>query len=373
MAKNPFWLRGAKGKFAGSVLQKGENGTVIRENVKPSNPRTNGQMITRVVFGTLGTAASRLRQVVGQTFEGAANTTINKRLFMQQNFPVLRNLANVTGSGTPSQYNYPGRFAPKGVRQLIPNPYIISNGSLPLPSVLTLAMDDMYASDGFDSPANAQDLSEGTTYTAAQLWQLMTGIKPGQQLTLVYITGQNGGNVAYTPYNYEEDPSQGNIVRYGDMYSARLVLMEGAGGSITIAAGTTKANILTCMESLIDMDKTSSLMWGVAGNAGLCDCFSYATGTLTFAASALVEGFTDSDFTIYAAGFIISQLENGKWQYSRSQMACAVPLWGPEAETPYDNDTYGAWIWEAVDSYRYNGATSDKYTQQGGAADSINF
>lgn len=373
MARNPFWLRGAKGKLAGSVLQKGENGTIIRENVKPSNPQTNNQMITRVVFGTLGTAAARLRQVVGQTFEGAANDVINKRLFVRNNFPVLKNLALVTGSGQPEQYDYPGRFAPKGVRQLIPNPYIISNGSLPLPNVLSLTMADKYASDDFDSPSNAQALTEGSTYTAAQLWQLMTGVKPGQQLTLVYIDGQNGDNVAYTPFNYEEDPSQGNIVRYSEMYSARLVLAEGAGDSITIAAGTTKADILNCMESLIDQAKTSGLMWNVTGNAGLCSCFTYATGTLTFKAASLMQEFSESEYTIYAAGFIISQIENGKWQYSRSQMACAVPLWGPDVDTPYHGDTYGAWIWEAVDSYRKSGASSDKYTQQGGAADSINF
>ena len=373
MAKNPFWLRGARGKFAGSVLSKGENGTIIRENKTPRNPRSNQQMVTRVVFGTLGTAASRLRQVVGQTFEGAANATINKRLFMRNNFSIMKNLANVTGSGLPEQYDYPGRFAPKGIRQLIPNPYIISNGSLSLPNVLKLSMADKFASDDFDSPSNAQALTEGTAYTAAQLWQLMTGIRPGQQLTLVYINGQNGDNVAYSPYDYENDPSQGGIVRYGEMYSARLVLMEGAGDSITIAAGTTKADILNCMESLIDQAKTSGLMWGVTGNAGLCSCFAYATGTLTFKAASLMQEFSESEFTIYAAGFIISQLENGKWQYSRSQMACAVPLWGPDADTPYDNDTYGAWIWEAVDSYRSSGTSSDKYTQQGGAADSINF
>lgn len=373
MAKNPFWLRGARGKLAGSVLQKGENGTIIREKVTPANPRTLSQMLTRVVFGTLGTAAARLRKIVGQTFEGAANDAINKRMFVQQNFPVLKTLAQLSSTGQPEQYNVCGRFAPKGCRQLIPNPYVISNGSLILPSVLRLEMQDMYASDGFKSTTNTVSLTVGETYSAANLWQMALGLKPGQQLTIVYITGVNGDNVAYLPYGYEDDPTQGNIVRYGDMYSARLVLLEGSGDSITIAAGTTKADILTCMESLIDQAKTSGLMWGVTANKGICTCFTYSGGSLAYTHANLVPEFTSSEETIYAFGTIISQFDNGKWQYSRSQLTCAVPLWGSDATTPYDNDTYGAWIFEAIDSYRTSGSSSTMYTRQGGSESSINF
>lgn len=50
MAKAGFWLRGAKGTLAGTVLQKGSSGTVIREKVDPVNVKAPGQVEQRAAF-----------------------------------------------------------------------------------------------------------------------------------------------------------------------------------------------------------------------------------------------------------------------------------------------------------------------------------
>lgn len=50
MAKTGFYLRGASGKLAGATIFKSKHGTVMREIVKPSNPRTAGQMTQRSRF-----------------------------------------------------------------------------------------------------------------------------------------------------------------------------------------------------------------------------------------------------------------------------------------------------------------------------------
>lgn len=50
MAKAGFWLRGAKGTFAGAVVQKGSSGTVIREKVDPVNVKSPGQVEQRAAF-----------------------------------------------------------------------------------------------------------------------------------------------------------------------------------------------------------------------------------------------------------------------------------------------------------------------------------
>lgn len=50
MAKTGFWLRGAKGKLAGTTIYKGKTGTIQREIVSPSNPRSEGQMRQRARF-----------------------------------------------------------------------------------------------------------------------------------------------------------------------------------------------------------------------------------------------------------------------------------------------------------------------------------
>ena len=70
MALSGFWLRGARGKLAGSVLQKGVDGTIIREKVKPSNPNSEGQKIQRMIFGSVAMAYSVLKTICDHSFEG---------------------------------------------------------------------------------------------------------------------------------------------------------------------------------------------------------------------------------------------------------------------------------------------------------------
>ena len=50
MAKSGFWLRGARGKLAGGVLQKGENGSIIREHVIMANLLTDALLLLRITF-----------------------------------------------------------------------------------------------------------------------------------------------------------------------------------------------------------------------------------------------------------------------------------------------------------------------------------
>lgn len=50
MAKSGFWLRGAKGKFAGASIYRGKTGTIMREIVPVTNPKTNRQMLQRGRF-----------------------------------------------------------------------------------------------------------------------------------------------------------------------------------------------------------------------------------------------------------------------------------------------------------------------------------
>lgn len=370
MAKSPFWLRGARGKFAGSVLQKGEKGTIIRENVKPRNPQTRKQMIQRVVFGTLTTAASWMQRIVGQTFESAENEVMNKRLFVAENTTPLRAQALNGYYGSIST----GAFLPKGMRILVPNAYVISNGSVPLPQQLQFAYDVVAQVPSLVTPTKNVTLVDGELYTAAQLWQALTGLKPGQQATLVIIETQNGESVAYDAVNRVTAATAGlDIVRYGDMSAARLVLKEGAGDSITYVAGTTTlANILTCMDSLIDEAKTAGAMWNVTGNGGFAACITSEGNVFSFKADGLIAEFTSSEYTIQAAGIIISELRNSKWAYSRTIMGQIPPEYYDSERTPFDQYIYGLRIDEAINTYLASSATaSEEFTRQGGEDDTI--
>lgn len=91
MALAGFWLRGARGKLAGSVLQKSTDGrTMMRENVKPSNPKTQAQMIQRMIFATIAAAYSRMRSITDHSFEGTQYGSKSQQKFMRLNLQRLR-------------------------------------------------------------------------------------------------------------------------------------------------------------------------------------------------------------------------------------------------------------------------------------------
>ncbi len=71
MAKVGFWLKGAKGKLAGSTIYKDGNGdTVMREVVSPANPQTDAQMIQRIIMHTVMSAFSKMKAITDHSFEG---------------------------------------------------------------------------------------------------------------------------------------------------------------------------------------------------------------------------------------------------------------------------------------------------------------
>lgn len=365
MAYNPFWLRGARGKFAGSVVQKSENGTVIRENVKPRNPKTTAQMIVRVVFGTLNTAAYWLQKIVGQTFEKTENAAKNKRAFVSRNFPALRACAVLDDSGTRSQE---GAFDPKGSRILSPNPYMVSHGSLPTPEQLRFSVVE---GNALEAPSKTISLEDGS-YTAADLWERLVGIKPGQQLTWVQINTKNGSDVAYDR-GAEFGQSAGfNIQRFAELSSARLVLNEGSGDTLAYTAQTTDNDIIDCLDSLVDKQKTNANIWDPDGPTGLPSCVSSGNGNITFDMTAIIPDVEPTGWTIQSCGVIISHLVDGAWHYNICNLASKAPDY--RAPNAFDDTNFGLKITEAVASYHSSSSSeSELYTRQGGVNNSVNF
>lgn len=366
MAKNPFWLRGARGKFAGSVVQKSENGTVIRENVKPRNPKTTAQMIVRVVFGTLNTAAYWLQKIVGQTFEKTENAAMNKRAFVSRNFPALRACAVLDDSGTRSQE---GAFDPKGSRILSPNPYMVSHGSLPTPSQLKVSVAS--SNDDFENDGKTLQLEDGN-YTAAFLWENLIGLKAGQQLTLVQIETKDGEDVAYDRGAEFGQDAGFNIQRFAELSSARLVLKEGTGNTLAYTDATTQQQLIACLASLVDKDKTSSEMWNEQYASGLIGCITVGNGSIGFNILGLIGDVSRSGWTQQSVGFIISQLLDGYWHYNICKLASKAPDY--QTSEAFDGVNFGLKITEAVASYRTSSSSeSELYTRQGGVDNSVNF
>ena len=115
MAKAGFWLKGARGKLAGSVLQKSATaGTVSRENVTPKNPRTQAQASRRATFAPAAKFYSPLSVVLEQSWEGKSKAESYQAYLSQA----------IKDCGAN------GWWVEKGTG-FFPMPFQVSNGTLP--------------------------------------------------------------------------------------------------------------------------------------------------------------------------------------------------------------------------------------------------
>ena len=186
MAKVGFYLRGARGKLAGAVFQRGADGaTVAREIVKPKNPKTSGQLAQRMIFATATAAYSKMKAICDHSLEGVQYGSKSQQEFMKYNLQMLRERA---------ANNY-GDFLAKGVNVLIENPYIISKGSLE--SVRDITYDK--ASVLLGMPSTEVDNKKIITVgEACGNW----GIDKGDQITIVAISYNDATNPVATVDNY---------------------------------------------------------------------------------------------------------------------------------------------------------------------------
>lgn len=363
MAKSPFWLRGARGKFAGAVVYKAATGTVIREKVTPKNPRSFDQMVTRVSFGTLGTAAKFMLPIIGQTFEGAKDEVSNKREFMRMNMPYLRQAANI------DTMNYDGvhiaNFVPRSIRDLVPNSYVVSKGSLPLHANLTVDP----SKDPDEQSSVLVNVPNGN-HTAADLWNLLCGLKPTQQLTAVVLTTVDGRDVSFDYNEWTgEGPSGFRIARYTHMYAVRLVLKDGVGDTLAVADNTEIGSIWQCLRSLIDTEKSNPVFVDALEEAS-----TFADHNLTWTKFAIVDGagyLPDNERTV-AFGFVVSQLVNGSWRYSTTRLTCMKATAVSAAQQAYENSNFGLQFNDAMWTYLLaQNKASKLFTRQGGLSDSV--
>ena len=91
MAKVNLWLRGARGKFAGTSLSKGANGeTIAREVVTPFNPNTDKQLYQRMIMATVMAAYGAGKEIFDHSFQGMSKGSACQQYFMQRNLQRLR-------------------------------------------------------------------------------------------------------------------------------------------------------------------------------------------------------------------------------------------------------------------------------------------
>lgn len=371
MADSSWILEGGRKKLGNIVLRKGENGkTVMSKYVVPSNPRTNGQMRTRIAFGTVAKAGAALTDLVGISMQGETTIKGARRKFNSLNIQYLTSaLKNNIAEG---------RYAPKGFSVLIPNKYIVSDGTIRNATLGNVQV----VGDALSQTSHQFTLPYNNVVTPAEFIKTLFGCEPGDQITAVAI--RSGVQVDSREADLE-------ILRDGQMASARLffkdaaelstlpnfstvdILQEGAAEvgeriadyvNLVIKDGYTPfvnliANPNGYQVSIGDGENFWTILWDVATASS--DSYDSLAGIL---------GGED----VMALGYFRSHLNNAgtQWMFSRCQLVTISPEYTEETFNGDEPINYGYLYNLALLSY-VNATVyeSTRYTETGGSDNTL--
>lgn len=319
MAKGNMLLGKARGSVGDLTFSVSNGEQISRAKAKSvKNPRTDAQMIQRVIMATTVQAYSGMQAIVDHSFQGVAYQGPSMNKFNSLNSKALRSAyAAAIGKDTDLP-----KFNRNGMKSIAANEYIMSTGSLPTIELPTRTAEDSYADEiitdytefgerpyvHYGSTGVAVVLDKNITY--AQLIARF-GLQAGDQLTLCALTRKGG------------EQERGCQFKYG-----RFILMPADGDLSHLVTDATVANEKNQNCKFVQKSVT-------VGEEEV-------TATMLAFADLDEAGEQNTTF-IFAAGIIVSRLENNSWKRNN----CVLKL----ATRAYDEEMGGYTMQEAIDSY----------------------
>lgn len=179
MAKTGFWLKGAKGKVAGTTIYQSNGETVMRViNRSIKNPRSKAQLIQRIITKTVMKQYSAMKAICDHSFEGVTAGANSMARFATINNTLLRERiakAQQEGDAFSEMYN----FIPLKTAKFIPAAVQLAEGSLPIVDVTGVS-------------DTAQTLA-GITNTYQGVLSAL-GLERGDQLTFCTVEGYDNAD-----------------------------------------------------------------------------------------------------------------------------------------------------------------------------------
>ena len=259
MSKGNLFMGNASGKLADVVLYRNAGAQVARLRVrKPRNPRTENQLIQRVIQSTNAKAYSVLQAICNHAFEGKNSKTQNQSEFMRLNVAADRYRVNVAPMGWRS-LDY---FNSRDMVEPLVNNYIVSSGSLP---------EMQFGGDGQNfTIGDGLGLTENDTYQ--QVCDKL-GLQRGDQITVFNVT-------------------VGDNAEMSDLYAIRIILEP--------SDGDMSAKFLGEAGAINKPNEKNEGNFTVAISTGVLSIELKKTGG--------------------AGTVIISRYDNGKWLRTTSRM-----------------------------------------------------
>lgn len=273
----------------GDVVYRMRNGQNIasQKASKVKNPRTDAQQNQRMNMSTVSAAYSALKVICDHSFEGKTYGSECMGEFMKRNLAIMK----------PRLYN----FNIKGNPYIVPNPYMVSRGSLP-----TIPVSEILNTDALIATIDvAQNSYAMETITVAQLHQLL-GLQIGDQITLLFV---------YEVVNGERTIFEG--INPQNQFAV---------GYARITADTTKAGL----ETMTAFANTGTLKdWvdtSLSENYNNISCANIAETALSL---ALKIPDSDNSSTIFAGTVIASRKQGNDWLRSTQMLTVS----GTDAES----------------------------------------
>lgn len=296
MSKGNMLLGQARGKVGSLVFSRADGKQIVRSRAEViKNPRTQAQMIQRIMLNTIAQAYSSMKDIVDHSFQGLSEGQQSMSYFMQRNLNNLRTkVANQVASGKSLSEIFD--FSPLKSNRLAHNVYEIAKGTLPQVKV------------SFDS-----ETQHGVMFRMlANTYEGVAGeygLKRGDQLTLVQLANDPTLGVKFLyarvildPRNADgtEAPMSSPFITSG---AINLPSPRNEGTFATLTAGTTTitfdmANGFTYGGAVIVSRKANDGTW-MRSNATIeIDSAELATGTslqqaLDLLVQSGIEGLSD--------------------------------------------------------------------------------
>lgn len=187
------------GKLGNTVgARKGgvqKSNTIRAHAGEVANPNTRAQMYQRAIMATVLQAYKQGIDIFDHAFEGAKGRAGNYSQFLKKNLPMLRAIVAddiATHPTEPTQQN--AELISRGLRYTVPNPYIISDGSLEQNLCGEPTEDGVLDQLYFPFNEGANEITAATKVTD---WYKTIGLVEGEIFTFVAFTAVNPEEIGF--------------------------------------------------------------------------------------------------------------------------------------------------------------------------------
>lgn len=194
-----FQFSGKLGGVVGARKSGVQKANIAR--IKPgevANPNTKAQMYQRAIMATVIQAYKQGIDIFDHAFEGAKGRAGNYSAFLKKNLPMLRAIvANDIATNPTKPSLQHAELITRGLRYTVPNPYIISDGSL----AQDLFLEPKHDAESYLYYPIARGADGVTAATKVRDWYEAVGLVEGEIYTFVAFSAFNPEEIGFQVNN----------------------------------------------------------------------------------------------------------------------------------------------------------------------------